>query len=194
MVRALCNYKGCRDKISFEPMRAMQQPESEKKLWTWIKKTAPWKLDNEASELRCLLAPYECPDVGNGHVTALADGCRGSVQVQIGLLLCPSASSRLLSCSELNSIFDRGWSPPQEFCRQCDRDVCCFALLGFDGMERLQQHPKQSFCCEEVLCSGCWLHGGRISVIWSHQEAAMTKALVDTWFQFLPRTQRQHQW
>ena len=38
VVRALCNYKGCRDKISFEPMRAMQQPESEKKLWTWIKK------------------------------------------------------------------------------------------------------------------------------------------------------------
>ena len=38
VMRALCNYKGCRDKISFEPMRAMQQPESEKKIWTWIKK------------------------------------------------------------------------------------------------------------------------------------------------------------
>ena len=94
VVRALYNYKGCRDKISFEPMRAMQQPESEKKLWTWIKKTAPWKLDNEASELRCLLAPYECPDVGSGHVAALAHGCRGSVQVQIGLLLClPQAAA-----------------------------------------------------------------------------------------------------
>ena len=30
--------------------------------------------------------------------------------------------------------------------------------------------------------------------IWSHQEAAMTKALFFSWFQFLPRTQNQHQW
>ena len=35
---ALCRGEGGRNRISFEPMRAMQQPDSEKKLWTWLKK------------------------------------------------------------------------------------------------------------------------------------------------------------
>ena len=54
------------------------------------------------------------------------------------------------------------------------------ALLYWDltGWRDCNNILNRSLCCEEVLCSGCWLHGGRISGIWSHQEAAMTKAAV----------------
>ena len=63
-----------------------------------------------------------------------------------------SVSSRLLSCSELNSIMIEDGLTAR-ICGQCGREIYYTALLKIDGMVRLQQHPKHQKYGSEFFLS-----------------------------------------